>query len=256
MTNILHLTTRAFAVAFILLLQSGSLCAAEVTPGYGGAITDESGQARVYTNIALRLVQEGVYAYKYTFGIWPDSWQSVRDSGLCQVSLISPEGLSIDPDDGTLDFMWDVSYIRAEDYFNLPKTLTIMDINGPYVSTDPFEQISSLEEIVAKMPAERATKYTGLLNNTDWRIMAGIRRYFNRMLVHNRRVRSDWPGWQDFVNSEWTPVGYQSVNPLTDELFHFDGRANDFQVITVNRDGRVDLQITNGEGNVYFGMFH
>jgi hypothetical protein len=226
----------------------------EAPRGYPGNWVRPDGKIVVGTNIALRLVQEGVYAYQYAYGTWPASWSEVTEAGICQVSLMSPQGYQINPDDGNLDFMWDVVYIPADGYYGPPKTSTIMDVDGPYNSLDPFELNDSLEQMVAKMKPEQAAQYQGLVENRDWRTLAAIRRYSNNMIIEHYYLKG-WPKWDEFFGSLWCPIDSSSVNPLTGEGFKLNGSPNDFAVTVANKEGMPSLQITDQNGMIPFAIY-
>lgn len=239
-----------FLITSVMVFSSQLAFAEETPSNYPGNWTRSDGQTVVGINIALALVQEGVYAYFYSIGEWPESWSAVIDSGICQVPLTSPQGYSIDPDDGSLDFMWDVSYIPTDGYYSPPKTVAIMDIDGPYTSTDPFESIRSLETIVETKDPERAMRYQGLIDNPDWRKLAGIRRLCNKMILRYNMLKHDWPSWEEFHSSMWSPINSASINPLTKQGFRFDGSPNDLQVIYPNPEGMPSVQMTDINGEV------
>lgn len=244
--------TAAFTAAIFFNCQN---CHAEEAPaGYPGNFSVPDGSEIVAVNIALRMVQEGVYAYQLAFGDWPDSWQEVVSSGICQVAITSPQGYAVDPDDNSLDFMWDVAYIPPADYYTPPKTIALMDVNGPFVSTDPFESNNSLEKAVASLPEAEAQPFHGLVEDMEWRKMAAIKQYCERMMLSHYRL-SCWQTWEEFVNSPWSPVNAQALNPLTGASFRFDGGPQDFLVTVVNPEGRISLQITDANGEVPFGLY-
>lgn len=247
-----YLTGLAIVAALSLF---ASVSKAEVAPeGYPGNWDRPDGVTVVGVNIALRLVQEGVYAYQYAYGTWPSSWSEVVDAGICQVSLTSPQGFPVDPDDGSLDFMWDVSYIPAADYYSTPTTVTIMDINGPYTSTDPFESNDSLEQMVADMSPELAENYMGLIDNPDWRTLAAIRRYCNNMIIEHYHLKG-WPIWDEFYGSMWCPIDARSVNPLTGGGLKIDGSPDNLVVTIANKEGMPSLQLTDHNGETTFGIY-
>ncbi|MEZ5337873.1 MAG: hypothetical protein R3F46_06365 [bacterium] len=241
--NILFLIICFFSIALPAFAK-------EPPAGYPGNYVNRDGQEVLGMNIALLLVQEGVYAYHYAMGEWPASWADVVDAGFCQVDLVSPEGQSINPDDGNIDFTWDVVYVPSNDYYDPPKNVTLIDKGGPSTSLQPYVENNTFQEVVAGLSPDDAEHYVGLINNVDWRKLAAIRRYCNRMMMYDQMIHGAWPEWSDFYESAWSPIDSKSINPLTNMQFRIDGSPNDFAIMTVNQQGRQSVQLTDSNGEV------
>ena len=236
--------------ALLLFGMTGRSLAIEgVREDYPGLAEMPDGTQFVACQISLRLAQQCIYSYARVYGAWPASWQDVRDSGICQVALYSPGGVEIDPDDGVVDYLWDFIYVPATDAAP-PETVMLGDFLGDVrESHDPFEENSSLDDMLANMDAETFEYFDPLFADMNWRRLYAIQHTCNMMSMWLQHTPENPTELQEFLNSEVSPIDEKSINPLTGEKFGFNSQPNDFLVQT-QKGGWLAFQIMPASGEM------
>jgi hypothetical protein len=174
------------------------------------------------------IVSGAVYYYK-VYGQWPLTWNEVVSAGLCQTELLTPAGLPVNPDDGSLDFQYDCTY-KCDARQSNPAVAVSLDFkNGGTHSAEipaPRSYAFTLSFIEPGSPGyEFVESYRSDPERLkQWAIVGmiwlGLRQY--------RDLHGDYPhDLQEFLQSGIGTVDAASINPVTNEVIKGDGSAND-----------------------------
>lgn len=179
-------------------------------------------------------VSAAVECYYKAYGRWPANWQEVVDTGMIQVDLVTPTGQVIDPGDGELNFRFDVVYMGVDTKASAsrPPALVLTQVaaapKGPnthHVPVPPTyrERLMATASYIDR-PWQPYVEEDGL------RLMMAASMLQTALLAFNM-ANGRWPTSVDeFFASGMSPLDQQSVNPVTGELFRYDGSPNDLLV--------------------------
>lgn len=175
-------------------------------------------------------VQTAARAYFKVFGHWPRTWKDIEREGLCQVELVTPAGAQIDPDDGKLNFLDDVTY-EFEDRNPAPivnwcsrfeeTIIDHLEVQTPrtYVSVlDDFEPGWPGYDQVQECKADPARL-------KQWAILSQVRTGLRQYKVLYGHYPKDF---QAFLDSGVGVIDSRSINTLTNDTYRGDGSPNDF----------------------------
>ncbi|MEZ5337875.1 MAG: hypothetical protein R3F46_06375 [bacterium] len=224
--------TLLLCAMLLLCLPAAAAETSDIPADYPGLVADPDGNPRLAASVSSWVARECISAFHYAYDAWPRSWQDVRDSGICQKELFSPDGRVIDPDDGSLDFHWDIQFMPVADG-KAPRLLIWEKRDGrePEIVEQALNATISLQQTLANMSGESEEYYAPLIADREWRRLEAIKRCCNNLARWQQRL-SGQASAVDFLNSEWSPVSTASVNPLTGRRFRFDGSAHDLSVST------------------------
>lgn len=251
---------RLTLTAVLCILALGALLSAaakpvKIDPAYAARFQSQRGD---YMLPAVTWLAMAPQAYYRVYGVWPETWQALRASGLMQVDLLSPEGYVIDPDDAKWDGVYDTRYV-----YRGPK-------QAPLLVTKPDGKLEKSEEI--GLPAWTIQQYLTEQGQLDGQDYSFLSREEGRvklialraMLAEAIRLFGEQygrlpSGMDELLQSGLAPLDAASLNPLTGAPFKGDGSANDYRYETFkagryaqNAGGRwFRLVIIDGEGNAW-----
>jgi hypothetical protein len=183
-----------------------------------------------WKNVALQSLSLAVIAYYRVHERWPKDWKEVKSSGIFQQDLFGPEFQPVSPDDGKLDFEYDVFY-RLEG--GVP---TILSMAGGKAITSqiktPKTYRQKLTAWASKFPQYDANYW---LNDPKrlvhlahmMQLQQAVREYTN---TNNRKPTTV----QEILTSGWSPLSETSKSPYSGKPYRFDGSANDFKFVAGN----------------------
>jgi hypothetical protein len=191
----------------------------------------------------------GARHFYRVFGRWPLSWREVCDCGLFQARLVLPGGSEIDPDDPAPPAVpGEVRFRPAADAGSTPTVLScyastagqpgapaaegVVEVHSTSLErgntyADMFQAKAAIqnEEVLAAM-----NKQIAYLTGDPKRLLQlGLGDMILDGLMLYRMVHGDYPRtWQEFITSGISPVGADSINPLTGQVLRCDGSIGDY----------------------------
>lgn len=250
----LFTVTLVFATLACMCIPSYAFNPPDVPSNYSGWAGMD-----VPFDIGSNFINQAATIFFKSEGRWPYNWAEVREYGIIQTELIAPGGQMIDPDDRSLDFLWDVTYSYTPGD-NAPVVTCLFDLDQPSGSSDVLEiPNTSLDDLL--IAYDQATyqlydfpqKYsaTWIYNDRNARrltaamLMANISLQLY-MLHTNKRLSSV----DEYLSSGWNTFDANSVNPCTGGQILTDGSAYNFrwspegkQFTLVNAEGVSILDI-------------
>jgi hypothetical protein len=178
-------------------------------------------------NIAQAQADIAIKQFYRVYERWPNNWQEVKDSLIFQSDLIGRQMQVIDPDDGNVDFKWDVVYEGGSS----PRIHTLLGDGKvkTYVLQRPDTYREWLPNVQKQHPTFDANYYLSDKKRLAMvSIMVQLQAYsFTEYFDHHK----EWPKSVSAVLAEgYSPIKAGSTNPLTGKPFKFDGSANDILV--------------------------
>lgn len=180
----------------------------------------------------------------------PSSWQEVVDKGYASERyLMAPDGRKIDPDDGRLDFEFDITYLfnpikkkgRILKWWGIINQKKDMEVVSPLSFADQLE-----DQLMF-----------GVQHGFDyWEHIGDEQLFFERNAIYQLMQRSIWyfhdvhhrypASLQELFQSGLCSLGYDPVNPVTglklsestgDTLEYVPGN-NTFWLFYLDEDGK------------------
>jgi hypothetical protein len=158
------------------------------------------------------VLQVSIRDYFIVNGEWPATWQAVRDAGLFTARTKTVDGLTIDPDDNSLDFAGDIVY-------------TYHGLEQPELTVWSIERG---EKFIAdrRIPAVTGGKASeSELDAVQMRLLNNLFQAVGHFAFNHGRLPVSW---NEFVDSGVTPIDSLSVNPLTGQRYTGAGIPGDF----------------------------
>ena len=216
----------------------------QLSPDYPGKISQSS-----WMEWNVFWIQAVCQAYYSVHGKWPLNWQhACSDLGVA-ISLESPEGFSIDPDDGKLNHYGDVVLDSVSGQLHL-KCLTGLD--------RPCEELRSIKqpgtfanEIEWKVQTRHvsgdpqvARNLLKLQQDTDAIRHLALAELLNDGLLLFDVVHGRMPAdWNEYLASGLAPLDSRSNN-----AYQFDGSAGDFRWSSSgNASVRIEAVLKDGK---------
>lgn len=174
-------------------------------------------------------VVSGARAYYRVYGKWPARWSDVVAEGLGSAQVVTPDGKLVDPDDGRLDFQYDCMYERGISASN-PVVTTSLDPTTQRAHSADVAQPQTYAAMLSYFKpgshgfdyVERYASDTARLK--QWAIIGQVR----IGLIQYREVLGEYPpDLQTYLDWGQGVIDASSINPLTNDVYHGDGRAND-----------------------------
>jgi len=180
------------------------------------------------------LVRGGIRQFYKVFEQFPAHWSDVVGAGICQVTLAGPEGQVIDPDDATLDFPGDVRYLGLESgsprvaFLSSEGTTQNVGVNTP----TPYAQIlTRADQAHLQYGDPDNAVLTSFMTRRDWLRLFAIDGLLESALRQYTVANGEQPASIDeFLDSGFSPIDRDSINPVTGEHFTFDGAPRNFFV--------------------------
>jgi hypothetical protein len=175
-------------------------------------------------------VSGGITSYFRLHGQWPENWRAVVNDGIHQSWLLAVNGRDVDPDDGVLDFVGDVSYtVRTDGKAQIDVLLEESEAPVGWIVDRPatYEADFTQWESLSNLESRGITYVPFLANEKLMRQFAivGAMNYGVRLFyLQHRRVPRDI---DEFIVSGFSPINRSSINPVTGSTFLFDGSPND-----------------------------
>ena len=162
------------------------------------------------------------------------------EEGLFQVPLVGYQGETIDPDDPSLDFFGDLYYFSDSAGQPKARVIQLLDIDGMVVEFTEVEPGPAYVEIFSALSARFAdADFDKYLNDPSWLEFLAIRGMLHVGLSTYHEVNGAYPAAiEDFLKSGLGPIDQESINPLTGDVFSFDGSEFGFYYEFVDRDNR------------------
>jgi hypothetical protein len=200
-----------------LLIPGTIASSAYEYPGAGEQIT---------IDLASALIETGVQGYYKAYGIWPQTWLDVVQADIVQVSLISPTGEVINPDDGELDFVGDKQLIPGTEG-SAPRIVQLIDVNGQHLDVQEIPECPTYVEMFAQFDKQH---YYSVQEDSARLCQFALAGACARMLTLHYWVVGEYPStWAEFLSSGFAPVDSNSINPVTQSAISGDGGVNDFR---------------------------
>jgi hypothetical protein len=243
--------------ALLLLAALAALLTAakpqfKVDPGYAARFQTPRGD---YMLPALSWLSLAPQAYFRVFGIWPESWKVLRDSGLIQVPLQSPEGYVIDPDDSKWDGIYDTRYVSRG-----PKQPPLL-VTKPDGKTERSEAVSqpawTIQALLDEQGKLDGEDYGFFSRDENWVKLFAIRSMLVEAVKLYAQQYSRLPdNLGELLQCGLAPVDAASHNPVTGAPFKGDGSAGDlkYETFKARRHGEqvnglwFRLMVVDGEG--------
>jgi len=163
--------------------------------------------------------------------------------GLVQVPLTTTAGLAINPDDGRLDYLGDAMYMPPAG--SSPPSIEIMVEIGDGMI---HEKEISLPRSYSERFSTWMPQFNSLAGDFNrLKQFAIVHQLSNAVLYHSGKYGEPPQSWDELLASEYSPIDHSSINPLTGDVFHGDGRANDILYEYLG-DGFVTLLPVNESG--------
>lgn len=207
------------AQASLLLLQES----AERTQ-----FSDAEAKAVQHDLAQMHIVQAGLSRFHKVNGRWPAAWEDVVTEGICQRDLYSASGLRIDPDDGSLDFMFDCLYAGADGEGQAVIRYQGQDGRAATTQLKPPESYAKVLSRL-KRSAEGEEGLDPKLFDQVAADSPGLRLFAlagvcNELLMRFRVDQGRYPqSVSEFVDSGYAPFGQHAVNPRTGGPLLSDG---------------------------------
>lgn len=218
---------------------------------------------------ASNLVASGLRTYCAYAGHWPGTWQEVVDAGIFQVPLRNMAGEVINPDVQPQVFEFDNVYYAGVTesgtamlhiYIPVPQDAQSQADSERFVEWELEAPDSYLERFSAS-DKRRALRGEPLLwrpfleddNRLRQFAIAGM---LEESLYVYQLANNSMPGsMEEFLDSEYSPLGWNSINPLTGQPFMFDGSPDDIEVLQDPDTGALSgFYPVDNEGNVIRAM--
>lgn len=235
----------AAAVILVALLIHGTTPAAAQSTFSRSVFSQASGTNETASRLALVpctvLFARSMVADYRLRGHWPERWADVVAEGIFQTRLTSPDGSVIEPDDGHLDFMYDLVYEPSEDLQGVAHCWFAFDDEGlvtKRTDLEPGQTYADYFEISEQVirqagddpPVERYQDYLG--DDNMLRLFA-ILHCLNRgsVWIYTNLVGGYPPSAEALIDSGYSCVDMNSINPVTGLPFRFDGSPGDIGYI-------------------------
>jgi hypothetical protein len=208
----------------------------------------------MFVKAAESLVINSVVRYYTVYGVYPETWSDVRQSGICQVEL-TRDGDNIFSLDNELNGSWDAQYVYAG--AQSPPTLVSNSSDGPIslslagTSASTWDEVATKQLALATSEESSARSRRILADKRVQRLLAlkgmvgeSIHLYIE---VHGQPPQS----WQNLLDSGLCAIDADSVNPVTGGMFEGNGGRNDFLYEYTDEFG-YRLQIFDEFGEPYW----
>lgn len=197
----------------------------------------------------LSFVQAALLAYYRAHGEWPASWQAVVDAGLQQVPLRNKPGQLINPDSPELSQLSDVWYDAASSRDNRkPAAIWTLRKVGGEPELEELRPIASYRQVFIASSSQSNEDYRKFLTEDSLALMACASVIESAVLgfrIYHERYPSSL---EELLDSPFTPITRNSINPATGERFRFDGSANDLLIDFLGVEKGVDVEPVGADG--------
>ena len=207
-------------------------------PGLG-----EHGNVLIVANSQVR---DAIAAYQLVKGELPHTWQDVLNSGLFDSSLRGFNMEIIDPDDSSIDFKGDI-YLDSITLKEASGDLLLFTFWSPTsnnITRSKIERVESYREVLQRvadtleLEPEQSQIIDSWLEDEAQLIQFGHLHQLFLALDDFRKIHGNLPDdLKELVKSGVGPLTETSVNPVTGEIYRFDGSSGDL-FFHVRENGR------------------
>jgi hypothetical protein len=253
-------TIRLLIVSLVLAITCLTMASAEMEisdeyPGNGF-------QGDGVLHLAPAQVSAAVKVYQKVFGVLPQSWQQVKDSGTYELPLVDFQMHAFDPDgdapisQGACRYSTGVDpdgvayyIITTLDLDGVPSDLKVRD-EDPYSYDDMLNFIKGQ----ADMSSADLTAIDNWLASDAQKLQFGQLSLLGGSLRFYHDIHGEYPAdIPALIDAGFGPFTHDSINPLTGELYKFDGSIGDIRYM-LTPEGHVSISHVWQEGPQNFGF--
>lgn len=247
-----------FLIAALLLIPNTDVHAEATRPQYHADYPGNGDGFHVY--IGMQSVKLGVFYFHKVYERWPTSWQEVRDSGIFQAEIPGFDLLPLNPDNPDLTDFGQVYYEAPSSPGSNPVVHTVDYMGGFHIRHEPANgymtsYADSFRDYDVNLIEQTHSdfRYSDYLRDTNKLKLFAILGIITQNISLYQSVKGGLPAdMQDFMSSGFSPVDANSINPVTDRPFRFDGSVGDASY-EVLEEGQFRLRHVEGEP-VQFGF--
>jgi hypothetical protein len=211
----------AALVGILLLICSAS--EKDFDPQYPGKFSMDGNTG--WKNVAQQSLGLAAIAFYRVYERWPSSWKEIQETGIFQRDLFGPKFQPINPDDGSLDFNYDVVYRLGEGGVPVIGAMAGSKAVENRLS-EPTTYSAKLRSVATKFP-EFDEQYW--LSDTKRLVQLALMLQLHQAVREYTLAKGTAPkSSSDVLASGWSPLSETSKSPFTGKPFKFDGSPNDF----------------------------